>query len=149
VQAPQPSFVRWPIGFVRSDGIPSVVYADQQSFLHELAFVGDRWKATALSVAANAPPLSPTGSTGLGVGGGPTGYVRGDGVTAVVFCGSDNHVHELALIGGQWVHTDLSLVANSTATFGYPFAYVRSDRVSSVIYQGADAHIHELALPAG
>jgi hypothetical protein len=133
------------MGFVRSDGTPSVVYADTQNFLHELAFIGGRWIATALSETAKAPTLS-TAAPQSGAGGGPMGYIRGDSVTAVVYCGSDNHIHELALIGGQWVHSDLSLAANSTTTFGYPFAYVRSDRVSSVIYQGADTHIHELAL---
>jgi len=145
-QAPPPSFIRWLTGFVRSDGIASVVYADTQNFLHELAFVGGRWLATALSETAKAPPVSTVAPQSGG--GGPTGYVRGDGVTAVVYCGSDNHIHERALIAGQWVHTDLSLAANSTTTFGYPFAYVRGDRVSSVIYQGADTHIHELTLPS-
>lgn len=35
------------------------------------------------------------------------GYVRGDGVTAVVYPGL-GRMHELTLVDDHWVHTDLS-----------------------------------------
>jgi hypothetical protein len=141
VEAPRPHPLRWPMGFVRADGTASVLYADQDEFIHELAFVAGKWRATALSEAANAPKLTPSP-------GGPMGYIRGDGVTAVVYCGNDNHIHELTLVEGHWLHSDLSLAAN-TETFGYPFAYVRSNGVTSIVYRGPDSHIHELALLPG
>ena len=140
VQAPRPHPLplRWPMGFVRADGTASVLYANQDEFIHELAFVAGKWRATALSEAANAPKLSQGGPS-------PMGYIRGDGVTAVVYWGEDNHIHELTLVEGHWLHSDLSLAAG-TSTGGYPFGYVRSDGVSSIVYSGTDRHIHELAL---
>jgi hypothetical protein len=133
---PPPHSLRWPMGFVRADGISAVLYADTGDFLHELAFVAGRWVATAVSEAAQAPRLT--------AGGGPMGYVRGDGLTAVVYAGADRHMHELTLVDGRWRHADLSQAAQ-TDTFGYPFAYVRGDGVSSVVYTGQDTHVHELA----
>lgn len=139
--APRPDPRRWPMGYVRADGIAAVVYVDAGGFVHELALVAGRWVATALSEDAQAPRL--TVDT---VGGGAVGYVRGDRVTAVVYAGDDRRLHELALVDGRWTHTDLS-AAGQTDTAGYPFPYVRSDGASSVVYTGQDRHVHELALP--
>jgi hypothetical protein len=75
---------------------------------------------------------------------GPMGYLRGDGVTAVVYPGHDR-IHELTLVGDHWLHSDLSRAAGTLTGSGYPFAYVRSDGVSSIVYNGSDRH--ELALP--
>lgn len=142
LHAPKPEMLRWPTAFVRSDGAPSVLYADAQGFVHELALVGDRWSATAVSQAANAPRIGRLQMDG------PAGYIRGDGITAIIYYGRDGHVHELALIDGRWRHTDLSLAAN-TSTGGYPFGYVRSDGASCVLYRTSDGHIHELSLARG
>ena len=80
------------------------------------------------------------------------GYVRGDGVTAVVYHGADDHIHELKLVGGNWVHSDLFLLATNTLgedtpSARYAFAYVRSGGVSSILWVGPRGQIHELALP--
>jgi hypothetical protein len=93
-----------------------------------------------LSDAADAPPASAIQAAG------PMGYVRGDGVTAVVYPGL-GRMHELTLVDDHWVHTDLSRATGTATDSGYPFAYVRSDGVSSVVYSGSDGHIHELTLP--
>jgi hypothetical protein len=61
------------------------------------------------------------------------GYLRGDGVTAVVYPGHDR-IHELTLVGDHWLHSDLSRAAGTLTSSGYPFAYVRSDGVSSIVY---------------
>ena len=134
---PHPISFRCPVGFVRGDGKASVLYVGFDEGIHELAFVVGSWIATALSDAANAPKFT----TKFGS---PAGYVRDDGVTAVVYLGNDDHIHELTLIDGHWLHSDLSVAAS--AAFGIPFAYVRSDGVSSIVYVASDKHIHELAL---
>jgi hypothetical protein len=141
VQAPRPSPLRWPMGFVRGDGIPSVIYYVEGA-IHELAFVTGRWVATDLSDAADAPDAFAAQATG------PMGYVRGNGLTAVVYPGHDR-MHELTLVGGRWLHTDLSRATGAVTGSGYPFPYLRSDGVSSIVYNGAEGHIHELALPPG
>ena len=135
---PRPSPFRWPMGFVRADGKPSVIYYVDGA-IHELAFVADQWVATDLSDAADAPIAFAAQATG------PMGYVRGDGVTAVIYPGH-GRMHELSLVGDRWLHADLSRAAGVDTKSGYPFAYVRSDGVSSVIYNGSDGDIHELAL---
>jgi hypothetical protein len=33
------------------------------------------------------------------------GYVRDDGITAIVYNGVDNHIHELTLVDGRWTST--------------------------------------------
>jgi len=138
VSAPAPHPLRWPTAFMRADGVPSVVYADVADFIHELAFIEGRWRATALTEPASAPKLNGTA--------GPAAYIRADGVSAVVYCGENKRIQELTLVNGRWRQADLSGEAK-TDTFGYPFAYVRGDGVSSVIYvSGQDRHIHELSL---
>jgi hypothetical protein len=134
----RPTPLRWPMGFVRADGKASVIYYVDGA-IHELAFVAGQCVATDLSDAADAPIAFAAQATG------PMGYVRGDGVTAVVYPGH-GRMHELTLVGDGWIHTDLSRAAGAESDSGYPFAYVRSDGVSSVIYRGTDSHIHELAL---
>jgi hypothetical protein len=138
VQIPRPSGFHFPMGFVKADGTASVVYFVDGT-IHELSFVADGLVATDLSAASRAPTAFASQATG------PMGYVRGDGVTAVVYRSQDR-MHELAFVDGRWLHTDLSQAAGIPTDAGYPFAYVRSDRISSVVYSGADGHIHELAL---
>jgi hypothetical protein len=75
----------------------------------------------------------------------PRGYVRSDGVNAVVYYSPDYHIHEMALPnGGYWSDTDLSA---KTGTGGgeFPIGYQRTGRVSAVVYRNIDGHIHELA----
>ena len=138
LQTPGPSGLRWTMGFVKADGTASVVYFVNAA-IHELAFVAGNLVATDLSDAADAPPAFAAQATG------PMGYVRGDGVTAVVYRGQDR-MHELAFVDNRWLHTDLSRAAGAPTDAGYPFAYVRSDGVSSIVYCASDGHIHELAL---
>ena len=134
----RPTGLRWPMGFVRADGNASVIYFSDGA-IRELALVAGQWVATDLSDAADAPIALARQGTG------PVGYVRGDGVTAVVYPGHDR-MHELTLVADRWLHFDLSRSTGADTNSGYPFAYVRSDGVSSVIYNGSDHHIHELAL---
>ena len=56
--------------------------------MHELAFVGNTWVHTDLSRATGTPTDA----------GPPFAYVRSDGVSSIVYCGADRHIHELALL---------------------------------------------------
>jgi hypothetical protein len=76
--------------------------------IHELELDplnGNVWKQTDLSVAATGSSGPPPGASASLR---PSGYVRGDGVNAVVYQASNGHIIELALIGTTWVWTDLS-----------------------------------------
>ena len=46
---------------------------------------------------------------------------------AVIYRGTDNHIHELSLYGVNWSGGDLSLISSAPAATGDPMAYVRSD----------------------
>jgi hypothetical protein len=142
----------FPRGYVRADGVAAVVYLgitpDGQHTdgrLHELALLGGRdWTHFDLTQEAGAPP-------GGDYGGALKAYVRGDGITAVVYVGNDRRIHELALLGAQsWRHFDLN-AATPTGETGqlYLDAYVRADGTTAVVYQGEDDHVHELALVGG
>jgi hypothetical protein len=139
VSAPAALLLRWPAGFVRADGIASVVYVAEDQLVHELSLVDGRWQAAALSETAGAPKAFDKGVL--------MGYVRGDGVTAVVYRGIDSHVHELALTGGRWQQTDLSAAAG-TPTGGFPFGYVRADGSSGIVYAADDGSLHHLTSTA-
>jgi hypothetical protein len=81
----------------------------------------------------------------------PIGYVRSDGVNAVVYQGPDRHIYELALYPGGWDRTDLTTLAGAPLVLSdvdVPAPYVRSDGVSAVVYRGPDYEIFELELLA-
>jgi hypothetical protein len=132
-----------PFGYVRSDQVNAVVYRGTGSHIQELALPlgGAKWLPSDLTKLSSAP----------GAAGDPFGYVRSDQVNAVVYRGTDNHIHELALPRGgtKWLPSDLTKLSSAPAAAGDPFGYVRSDQVNAVVYRGTDNHIHELALPRG
>lgn len=126
-----------PHGYVRSDGRNVVVSYSASQRIRELALEGDHWVSYDLTAAAGNAPR----------GFNPRGYVRGDGISAVVYNGvsSDGyHMHELALIGNAWRHTDLTAVSGAVGT-GNMRPYVRHDGTTVIVYRGPDSHIHELA----
>jgi len=78
----------------------------------------------------------------------PAGYVRGDGLNAVVYIGGDYyHIHELRLEGGYWQDTDLSdrTAAQSAAVSATPAAFVSWEGISYVAYTGYDGHVYVLS----
>lgn len=83
------------------------------------------------------------------------GYVRSDGVNAVVYPREVSElvsdVFELSLLDDGWHVADLTEAAGAPATPDglTPVPYVRSDGINAVVYTGFDSHIHELALVAG
>jgi hypothetical protein len=126
-------------GFVRSDGVSSVVWYDVPSrHIHELFLLDDGWHQGDLTAQAGAVTAACC----------PAPYVRSDGFNAVVFSGiADGHIYEIGLYGDGW-H-----VGDMTAQFGAPVAlnnlapYVRSDGFNAVVYLGSDPQdIYELGL---
>jgi hypothetical protein len=128
-----------PSPYRRLDGVNAVIYRGQQDLhVHELTQSGAAWIDSDLTVAAGAATSS---------AGDPVGYVRGDGVNAVIYRSADGHIREIAWVGTRWLASDLMVAAATSDTaVGNPAAYVRSDGVTSVLYRNSNSHIAELAL---
>jgi hypothetical protein len=140
------SVLTQPVAFRRSDGISMVVYRDDNNHIKALylellrqpgrVYWQEVWHWADLTAIAGSA-LAATD---------PFGYVRGDGVNAVVYVGMDGHVHELWL-GTKWTWADLTAIAGSPLATGMrPFGYVRGDGTSTVVYQSAADHVIELRL---
>lgn len=129
--------------------IPAVVYATDDGHVHEIALKGT-WQDRDLTAAAGAP-LTYSGTPQL------TAYQRSDGVSMVVYRGTDDHIHSLYLEllwqGNNWQEVwhwaDLSAITGSPAAASDPYGYVRSDGINTVVYVGNDGHIHDLRLEGG
>lgn len=141
------------MGYVRKDGVNAVVFGstmeDNGGYGRPIGEISrlpnsSVWHYSALSTLAGGP-------TGMH----PMAYVRGDGISTVVYVGdSDSSLHELALVNGKWSHANLSTAANPRGlpSFSTGFwGYVRGDKISTIVYVAADSgmHIHELALVGG
>jgi hypothetical protein len=89
-----------PVGYVRSDGINSVVYRGHDGHIYEVYLSGGAWQYVDITAAAGAPNAasSPDGSEGL----------EDIGVNRVVYRGSDNNVYGLYLYGGEWSFENLT-----------------------------------------
>jgi hypothetical protein len=135
-----------PAGYVRSDEMNAVVYRGTDNHIHELSLTAGApaWSNTDLSQAASLPS-SPAGD--------PTGYVRADGTSSVVYRGLNGHVMELALLGTSWFAYDLSNASGATANARLPLStprpYTRPDGVSAIVYVNTSHQIEELALING
>ena len=84
------------------------MYRGSDNHIHELFLFngGSAWGTGDLTAAAGATPTA----------GDPAAYVRSDGVNAVVYRGSDNHIHELFLLNGgsAWGTGDLTAATGAT-----------------------------------
>jgi len=115
------------VGYVRSDGITSVVYEGGDGHINELFLLADGWHVGDLTALAGAPlPASE-----------PEPYVRSDGTNSVVYQGQDTHIYELYLFEGYWYYGDLTALAGAPrGVFQQP--YVRSDGINAVVYRSED-----------
>jgi hypothetical protein len=118
--APAAGSTSRPFGYVRSDGINTVVYAATtplDGHVHELR-LDPGWVSYDLT------------SVGAGFGYEPVGYVRADGISAVVYKGGGfaGHIHEIRLERDGWHAADLTDLAGAPvpAQYGWPWAYNRS-----------------------
>lgn len=124
--------------YVRSDGSPVVLFKTVDGHIHEIRLVTG-WTWSDLTAASGAPEINPMDS--------PRGYVRSDGINAVVyaaFYAGSNHILELRLDNG-WKYYELTSVPNAVPGTG-PVGYVRADGISAVVYAGMDKHILEIWL---
>jgi hypothetical protein len=64
-----------------------MVYRGTDNHIYELSLPGEQWQSLDLTKTTKAPSCASS----------PMGYVRVDGVTAVVYQASDGHIHEMAL----------------------------------------------------
>jgi hypothetical protein len=100
-----PTAVSDPVPYVRADNFNAVVYRGVNGHIYELDLgPGDSsWFSGDLTAIAGAPVARDT----------PGGYVRADGINAVIFrSSSDNHIHELSLLSG-WADGDLTVAAGA------------------------------------
>jgi len=129
------------IGYVRSDGKSGLVYRSDLDRVVEITsnFSGSPpWLAIDLTqraiahVAATANPFP---------------YVRADGHSAIVYVGSDNHIHELSNTGRTgWSDIDLHVASQETilARAGTsPWGYKLADGTSSVLWVGQDSKLRQ------
>ena len=137
-----------PMAYRRSDGVSMVIYRGADDHIHslylELRRQGNNWQEVWHWANLSAITGSPTAASD------PYGYIRSDGISAVVYTGSDGHIHELRLEGG-WIGADLTYIAGApTASGGRPVAYVRGDGINAVVYKAAvSGQICELRLDDG
>lgn len=102
------STTRVAVPFTRGDDIDTIVYINTDGHVREAALVNGTWISNDLSGLVGAPnALNPVG----GVGSIPSGYVRGDNISTIVYQAADRHVIELHLVNGTWGWSDLSSVA--------------------------------------
>ena len=126
-----------PWGYVRSDGINSVVSLDNNGHVIEHYLLADGWHVGDLSAQAGAPRADWRAVP----------YVRADKINAVVYSNlTTGHIYELSLSAAGWHYSDLT--ANAAAPPGHePVPHVRSDGISSVVFLGIqDEHVYEMYL---
>lgn len=127
--------------------IPAVVTVSGDGHIHEIALKG-AWQDRDLTAAAGAP---------LSFSANVMAHRRSDGVSMVVYRGTDEHVHtiylELRRVGSMWQElwhwADLTNITGAPLTGCDPYPFVRSDGISTVIYASGDGHVHELRLQDG
>ncbi len=129
--------------FARSDGASSVVYTSGDGEVRQFRSAAHgSWTSQSLTGDAGGPKAALQGLAG---------YVRSDGVNAIVYRGEDQHLYELTQdSSGEFaVLNDLTAMAGAAPARGHVHAYNRADDTSTVIFEGPDFHIHELALEGG
>jgi serine/threonine-protein kinase len=102
-----------------------------------------------LQAAAGYGALAGAGAGADTSGSDPVGYVRSDGVSAVVRRARDNHVRELWRGRSGWNSEDLTALAGAPAAAGRPFASRRGDGVSAIVFRSVGGHVIELSSPTG
>jgi hypothetical protein len=126
-----------PYGYVRGDGVSTVIYTSSDGHINELR-LESVWIWADLTVIPSSPAAR-LNST-------PVAYVRADGVSTIVYrAASNNHICELRL-EDTWQWGDLTAISGATLPYSDLSAYLRSDGVSAVVYTGTDYHVHEIWL---
>jgi hypothetical protein len=136
------------IGYVRSDNRSAIVYRSATNHVIELKsnFGGmgqPAWLVTDLTVASGASVTVGKGSA--------YPFVRSDSWNTIIYIGSDNHIHHIALLGASLFDEDLSALSGDTGNpDSEPIGVKRSDGYNCVLFVGTDGKMHQLAfLPGG
>jgi len=132
------------IGYARSDNKSGMVYRTNLKHVIEITsnFSGSPpWVANDVSVIANAP---------YGAAGNAFPYVRSNGTSAIVYKGTDGHIHELSNVGPTgWFDNDLHAITNETVIAASdPWAFLRADNTESVQWVGTDLKLHQFLVVA-
>jgi hypothetical protein len=132
-----------PMGYVRSDGISTVIYTASDEHIHELSLSSNKWSDSDLTVISKGPKIStPQVSSEYG-------FVRSDQVSSVVYVADTGHIHAIELQPAGWTDFDLTQ-ASGIESLGHltSTAFVRSDGKSSILYVATNAQsdIWELRL---
>ena len=92
-----------PAPYVRHDSWSTVIYRGTDNHVYELGLAPNSgtWQVGDLTLITGAPLAANT----------PSGYIRADGVSAINYTTSDNHIHELSFRGVNWETTDLTALA--------------------------------------
>jgi hypothetical protein len=129
----------WPEGRCKQ-----IAYVGQDRHIHEFCVgVGGKWEHTNLMSLTGAPRA---GSRFI------VGYAYPEGGTKqVAYLDQDAHIHELWVsAGGQWQHTDLTLITGAPPAVRVSTGYSWSEgRSKQIVFIGDDSHIHELYFELG
>ncbi|WP_285115638.1 hypothetical protein [Leifsonia sp. fls2-241-R2A-40a] len=126
-------------GYVfRGDGTQHVDYVGVDGHIHELWWRTDGWHHNDLTVAADAPAPTRTGT--------PVGYAFEAGLFQpvatqhVVYTGADGFVHELWWSTGAWHHNDIAARVGAPPAWSEPAAFVEVDLGTQNVFYLSDAH---------
>jgi hypothetical protein len=127
-----------PVGYVRGDGVNTVVYVDTSGHIQELAqFNG--WIRTDLTGFLGVPTVA--GGATVHV------YTRSDGYSIVLYRDGAQDIWELAMnSNGGWSAANLTSQFGCAKTTTDPYGYVRPDGINAVVFRDPDSHVHELSL---
>jgi hypothetical protein len=123
--------------YSRSDGISVILFRDANQDIWELSMTPTgAWYANNLMALFGCQKAS----------GDPYGYVRPDGISEIVYKGTDSHVREMNL-DGTWYCNDLTAAtgAPDVGAVG-PYPFVGSDQHSHVVFRSGDGHVRDLLL---
>jgi hypothetical protein len=131
--------------YLRSDNRNTVLYVSVDFHIIEVASnfgSSPPWFVSDLTTFTGGPPLLIPSAMA---------YIRSDGKNAVVYVGSDNHIHEIRSnfpSAPAWSDTDLFSASGETVSPATaPWAYRRSDDINAVVYVGGSPPLlHELWL---
>jgi hypothetical protein len=132
------------IGYARSDAKSGMVYRNTLKHVVEITsnFSGSPpWVANDLTTISGALYVA---------AGNAFPYVRSNGSSAIVYKGTDGHIHELSNVGpAGWFDNDLHAITHETIIAASdPWAFLRADNTESVQFVGTDAKLHQFLVVA-
>lgn len=129
-----------PVAYVRSDFTNAVLYRSSANHIVELALVSTGWVWSDLSNFASGSPALAAGT--------PAGYLRSDGVNAVVYRNaSGGGLTELSIGPGDTQWSALSLPNGGFQAASDPVAFERAFANNAVMYRSTGNQIVQISAP--